>query len=166
MVPLFLLLIYAAVLLPPLLRSRLNRDPVDSVGAFRRHLRVLESATPAANSVAAHASRGGLPGDVRMPPTWAREARRAETLRRRKRVMQILLAVCAITLVLGLVPSLRPVLFMHVVADMALGAYVVMLARVRRRAIARVEAQRAVHADLLARQAERDVTPTSAAAAR
>lgn len=126
MVPLFLALVWAAVLIPPLLRSRLDRDPVDSVGEFQRHLRVLESAAPGAV----------VEGDVAhaMPAAWAREARRAEILRRRQRVSQLLLLAMASTLIVGLIPGFHLVLVLHVLADICMGVFVYLLAQQRRAA--------------------------------
>jgi len=52
-------------------------------------------------------------------------------MRRRQQVAFILLGVASSTLVLGLLPTLRPVLALHVLADIAFVAYVVMLAKAR-----------------------------------
>lgn len=126
MILLILALIWAAALLPPLIRSRLEGNPVDSVGRFRRHLRVIESTGPAASALARH------PGSTSgMPAAWANEARRLRLLRRRQQVAAILLAVMASTLLVGLLPSMRPVLILHVLADAGFVAYITMLAKAR-----------------------------------
>ena len=134
MVLLVLAIIWAAVLLPPLVRSRLEGHPTDSVGRFRRHLRILESTSPAASSLAHDPvlvnTRPGAP-PATLPATWANEARRLRLMRRRQQVAFILLGVASSTLVLGLLPTLRPVLALHVLADIAFVAYVVMLAKAR-----------------------------------
>lgn len=152
MVPLFLLLIWAAVLLPPLIRSRMERDPVDSVGEFRRHLRVLESATPAANTLANNA----IAGLVQMPPSWAREARRAEVLRRRQRVVKTLIGCMALTLLVGLIPGLHEVLFVHLVFDVLFATYLYLLAHARKAAIDRRRAMRDEQEAIALRAVEAD----------
>ncbi len=132
MIFLILALIWAAVLLPPLVRSRLEGNPVDSVGRFRRHLRVLESTAPLANDLAHSAadSRFGTTASS-MPAAWEYEARRLSRLRRRQQVAVVLLGVMATTLVLGLIPSLRFLLAFHVVADVAFVGYIAMLVQLR-----------------------------------
>lgn len=50
MVLLILAVIWAAVLVPPMLRARAEGSPVDSIGDFRRQLSVLQRTTPAAAS--------------------------------------------------------------------------------------------------------------------
>lgn len=128
MVLIILALIWAAALLPPFLRSRMEGSPADSVGRFRRRLRVLESAAPGAAAVA----RDPLaPRAHRMPASWATEARRLRRLRRRQRVAMSMLAVMGATLVVGLVPSMRLVLAAHVAADLAFFLYVALLLRAR-----------------------------------
>ncbi len=137
MVLLVLALIWAAALLPPLIKSRLEGHPNESIGRFRRHLRVLEVTSPAASSLA-HSpvliASGGSPSSV-MPARWAQEARRLRRLRRRQQVARTLLTVMAATVVLGLLPSLRPLLVVHVVADLVFVAYLALLARARKQQV-------------------------------
>ena len=129
LVLIILALIWAAVLLPPLFRRLLEGSPADSVGRFRRHMRVLESTGPAASSLAADPVMAGLGGG--MPMAWAQEARRLRRLRRRRQVAVVLLAIMASTLVLGLIPSLRFMLVLHVGADVCLLGYVALLVKAR-----------------------------------
>lgn len=129
---LVLALIWALALLPPLIRSRLEGNPVDSVGRFRRHLRVLESATPAASSLASDpvlVAGGWAPRS--MPKAWADEARRLRRLRRRQQVARSLLAVMGSTLVIGIIPGFHAVLALHVLADLLFAGYVFMLIQAR-----------------------------------
>ena len=128
MIFLILALIWAAALLPPLVRSRLEGNPVDSVGRFRRHLRVLESTSPLANDLAQSAASNY---GSSMPKAWAVEAQRLRRLRRRQQVAFILLATMATTLILGLIPALRPVLVLHVLADAAFVSYITLLVKAR-----------------------------------
>ncbi len=157
-----LLLIWVAVLLPPFIRSRIEHDPVDSVGEFRRHLRVLESATPAATQLA-----NDKPGEFHsMPRAWAREARRAEVLRHRRLVARVFLASMGTTLVLGLVPGFHAVLVVHLFLDAAFGGYLYLLAESRRRArLAAIEA-REREAQRIAEESAISTQPAAIAAER
>lgn len=121
MVLLILVLIWTAVLLPPFVRSRIEGNPVASIGRFRRNLRVLQSASPAIGV-------DGMP----LPETWAREATRLAQLRRRRRLAQALLGIAGTTLVIGLIPTFRFVLAIHVLVDIAFVGYIAMLVQARR----------------------------------
>jgi len=118
---LILVLIWAAVLLPPLVRSRIEGNPVASIGRFRRNLRVLQSASPSIG-----------PDGMPLPETWAREAMRLSQLRRRRRLALGLLGVMGSTLVVGLIPAFRFVLAIHVLVDMLFVGYIAMLVQARR----------------------------------
>jgi hypothetical protein len=118
---LILVLIWTAVLLPPLVRSRIEGNPVQSIGRFRRNLRVLQSASPALG-----------PDGMPLPETWAREATRLAQLRRRRRLAQALLGLMGTTLVIGLIPTFRFVLAFHVLFDIAFAGYIYMLVQARR----------------------------------
>lgn len=131
MVLLVLCLIWAAALLPPFIRSRLEGHPVDSVGRFRRHLRVLESTSPAASSLANEPALTWGPWNHRMPKAWLDEAKRLRRLRRRRQTVQILISLAVTTFVVGLIPQLRIVLAVHVLVDLMLVAYVGLLVRMR-----------------------------------
>lgn len=128
MVLVILALIWAAVLLPPFLRYRLEGHPVDSVGRFRRHLRVLESTSPAASALATNPVMAGSPS---VPVAWLTEARRLRRLRRRQQVAYVLLGAMASTLIIALIPGFGFMVAVHVIADAAFVAYVAMLAKVR-----------------------------------
>ena len=66
-----------------------------------------------------------------MPAIWAVEARRLRGIRRRRQIATALLTVMGATLVLGLLPPLRPLLVIHVFADAAFVGYLLLLARMR-----------------------------------
>lgn len=118
MIFLILTLIWALALLPPLLRARKEGNPVNSVGKFRRHLRVLEQTSDLGDASS-------------MPQSWAIEAQRRRVRRRRQQVARALLAAMATTLILGLIPNLRPLLAVHVLLDIAFVFYVYSLAKIR-----------------------------------
>ena len=132
MVLLILVLIWAAVLLPPLVRSRIEGNPVASIGRFRRNLRVLQSASPALG-----------PDGMPLPETWAREATRLAQLRRRRRLAQGLLGLMGSTLVIGLIPAFRFMLAIHVLMDFLFVGYLAVLVQARRAQIS--ERARAQH---------------------
>lgn len=134
MVLLFLAVIWAAVLVPPMLRARAEGRPADSIGTFRRQLHVLQRTGPVVMAPAhsmrlARPTGYGLPAvPVRMSPE---AARRARTLKRRRDVLYGLLAAMGGTLLLGTLPSLRVLLGLHVVLDLLFAGYVALLVRMR-----------------------------------
>jgi predicted lipid-binding transport protein (Tim44 family) len=72
---------------------------------------------PAANRAVVHPIR----------PASAAAAARSRTMRRRRDVLSGLVAAVAATLVLGLLPMFRVMLFFNVIADILLVAYVSLL---------------------------------------
>ena len=137
MVLIVLALIWAAVLVPPMLRARAEARPGDSISHFRQHLSVLQRTGPTA---VRPANTLRIPNFV--PPTPApsyrmtrnyspQAARRARTLKRRRDVLVTLLAAMGATLVFGLLPQLRALLVLHVALDLLCGAYVAVLVRAR-----------------------------------
>lgn len=155
MVLLIVCLIWLAALLPPLIRHRLEGDPVESIGKFNRHLSVLRSTSPAASALA------GSVGSYGMPRAWVVEARRLGLQRRRRQVARSLLILAAGTLVVGLLPGLHAVLALHVITDIFLVAYLTMLAKARK-----VEAIRRRNEARARAGAAQDVTPAAAEAVR
>ena len=136
MVLLVIILIWAAFLLPPLIRQRLDGNPVESIGKFNRHLRVLRSTTPAASALA------GSAHTTAMPTIWVSEARRLAVQRRRRQVAKSLLVTAAATFVGALLPDLQFLFAVHLLVDVLLVTYLVSLAQVRRQ-----EAERRVAAE-------------------
>lgn len=130
-----IVLLWAAFLLPPLIRSRLAGNPVESIGRFNRHLRVLRNTSPAASALANSAT-----GE--MPRIWVSEARRLAVRRRRRQVAKGLLIAAGVTFIAGLLPGMSALLALHVVIDLMLVGYLTMLAQVRRQ-----EAERKANAE-------------------
>jgi hypothetical protein len=151
-------ILWIAFLVPPMVRSRAEGRPADSISAFRRQLATLRRTRPGASraltpprahayvapsssTVTSLAARRSM-AVAGQPRPVARSAflaaglptARARTLRRRRDVFVILLGSAAATLVLGLLPPLRVLLYVHLVVDALLVAYVALL--IRRRTVA------------------------------
>ena len=133
MVLLVLAIIWAAVLVPPMLRNRADGRPGDSIKQFHRHLRVLNGTEPthlgrsAGAPVAAHVM---APINYRRPMANRADVRRRRTIERRRNILFSLVGTAAATLVLGVL-SVPMMLALHVVVDVLLLAYVGLLARMR-----------------------------------
>jgi hypothetical protein len=182
LVLLVLAVVWAVVLLS-WLRSRAQAAFGDPVGTFRRHLNVLEhtapSIVPAANRLrptARMAAPGGIPpyraaGTVRRPerpaprpqsrPSVGRSdsaaaQRRRMAKKRRRDVFFALIAAALGSLVLGLIPGLRVMLYVQVLTDLLLAAYVMLLVRMRNLA-----AERDIKLAYLPRQASPGPRPAA-----
>ena len=128
MVLLILALIWAAVLLPPVLRRRREGRPGDSVLSFRRQLSTLERATP-----------GGGYGTVPRPITRSGgPMSRSEARKRRRDVFYALLAATGVSLLLA-VAMKGPMIVLFVLCLGALGGYTALLVQIQRRAAERVQ---------------------------
>lgn len=113
------------LLVPSLFRSRLASSPIDGVRSFERSMGVLASTRKGTSP----------PGRWIMVPrseVTQPVRRRGRVIRRRRQNFQRLLAAAAITLVLGFVPALRWMFFVHLAIDGALGIYVTRLLRWKR----------------------------------
>jgi hypothetical protein len=149
LVLLILAVIWAAVLIPPVLRSRAEGRPADSITAFHRQLAVLRRAAPRGGGRQGEWGNDGSVGPGRVPrlapvtvlpvangrmatagASRAAMARR-NARRRRKDILTALLVAAGTTLVLGAVPGLRFLWVVHVAADVLLFGYVALLVRQR-----------------------------------
>ncbi len=121
--------VWAAVLVPPFLRSRSEGRPATSISSFHRHLSTLQRTAPGA--------RGG-PATAPIPGRGAGAVPqgRAEARRRRRDILFTLAGTAVITLVLALVLGGVAIAF-HLAADAILGAYVYLLVHLRRAAVER-----------------------------
>jgi hypothetical protein len=133
-------IVWAVVLGPSLLRRRAERHSADSIGTFHRQLRVLEHAGPSlvdpANRMVT-AQRGPVaagphPPDVRHDPFF-----RPDACRRRRDVLMVLAATTVVTGLLGIIPSMQPVLVLTGLGFAALVGYVVLIVRLRSLALER-----------------------------
>jgi hypothetical protein len=146
LVLLILAVIWAAVLIPPMLRGRAERRPADSITNFHQQLAVLRRAGPRSNRPPSWPPpRAGVPQrhvSVVDPPMARpvehpafRTARSAVTRRnarrRRRDILMALLVAAATTFVLGAIPALRMLWLVHAAADVLLISYVALLVRQR-----------------------------------
>ena len=121
-----LALVWAALLLPSMVRTRIESSPANGVRSFERSMGVLASARN---------RKGQTPGRWIMVPrsdVTAPVGRRSRIIRRRRQNFERLLAAAVITLLLGFVPQLRWMWFVHLAVDGALGIYVSRLLRYKR----------------------------------
>lgn len=166
MVLLILVLVWAAVLGPSLLRRRFQQHSTDSIGAFHRQLRVLQRTGPTlvdplhrldTTLPSAHVGHrpvgNGRKGlivvrpdtalPVSPPASPASYARRPdpffrpEACKRRREVLLSLVVCVVVTGMMGIVPSIRPVFVVTAIAAVALAGYVMLLIKLRTRALER-----------------------------
>ena len=148
MVLLILAVIWAAVLIPPALRSRAEGRPADSITAFHRQLSVLRRAAPRTGGRHSGDWMAGGGMNQRLSPLAAVTALpvaarpgvgatsraamvRRNARRRRKDILLALLVAAGTTLVLGALPALRFLWVVHGAADVLLFGYVALLVRQR-----------------------------------
>jgi hypothetical protein len=164
-----LAVVWAAVLIPPMLQNRSQARPADSISAFQSQLNTLqrrtvgESAGPVTppngmRAVRPVTSTPGLagPSEFRAVPLGtvdqARLAR-IDAQRRRRQVLAGLLVAAGVTLALSFVlPSLR---MLHLVIDVLLVAYVALLIHRRKLAQERAAKVRSMQAAQARRQRQR-----------
>jgi hypothetical protein len=130
LVLLVLAIVWAIVLLPPVLRARAEGRPADSIVHFRTQLTTLQKTGP----------RRGHQGGA-LPATSAAAAMQARAIarssgpsrvqKRRRDILVGLMAAMGISLVLGAIPALRILLLVHVLADVLFVGYVALLVRMR-----------------------------------
>ncbi|MGQ0744041.1 MAG: hypothetical protein ACT4OS_06845 [Acidimicrobiales bacterium] len=125
-------LIWAAVLIPPMIRARAEGRPGDSISAFHRQLAGLDR-TNARSGRSGGPSSSARTGHPRAQGTSTRNrAVSSRTLERRRKVLGGLAATAGVTLLLMVLSGFNlSLVFMHLLADMALGGYVALLLRVR-----------------------------------
>ena len=135
MVLIVLAAVWAAFLLPPILRARSEHRPSGSITDFRRQLHVLARSAPAGN-VAPQTLPGRAPivpirPNLAAPSTPLRLGRSRQTIKRRRDIFVGLLVAMAGSLVLGTLPPLRILWTIHVLLDVLFVAYVAALVYLR-----------------------------------
>lgn len=116
--------LWAAVLVPPLLRARSDRRS-GAIGDYAHTLGVLKPSARTLNTMSRPAA--GLV-DPRMHRT---NPRQAAIKKRRKDAFTAMLSACGVTLVLALLLQSPLVWFLHILCDLALGAYVYLLIQLK-----------------------------------
>lgn len=132
------------------LRSRAEGTFGDSVGTFRRHLRVLERTAPATvrpanrlrgpQMVPAYRPPAGVqapphrqpgPGRRQAPPVQGSELRRRQTLKRRRDVLFLLAVAVVATFLMAAATRSHTLIYLQVLCDLAMAGYVALLVRLR-----------------------------------
>jgi hypothetical protein len=133
---LILAVLWAAMLVPPYLRSRADARPADSIGAFRRQMSTIQRTTPGAAAAALMAPRRAAALAAHRPasPRALRSAR-ARSQKRRRDVFSFLLAAMVISLGLSLLAPIM--LLVHLVVDVVFAVYIGLLIRMRNAAAER-----------------------------
>jgi hypothetical protein len=126
-----LAVIWAAVLLPPYLQNRSESRPADSISSFQRQLSVLErragTATPSSDRPATGAApRAARAAGISRSSMATFRMTRAAARKRRREVLFTLAAAAVLTLPLAVIMG-GPVWVLHLVCDLMLGAYVLLL---------------------------------------
>lgn len=119
-----LAIVWAIVLVPPMVRNRVDSRPGSSVTSFRNGLDVLGRAAPGASLASRRPSRPDLP--LPGAPTG-----RAAARKRRRDVLVGLVATAAFTFLLALAFGGILVL-VHLAVDVALAGYVFLLVQLRK----------------------------------
>ncbi|GAC1413968.1 MAG: hypothetical protein NVSMB57_09510 [Actinomycetota bacterium] len=111
--------VWAAVLLPSLLRSRVASSPIDGVRSFEQAMGILGGhRTP-------RQSQNGTGRWVMVPrEVTAPTHRRSRVLERRRRLFVRLMAFSTLTLAIGFIPPLRWVWYLNITSDALLGLYI------------------------------------------
>lgn len=140
-VVLFVLAVIWAVYLASWLRGRVEHRSVNSISSFNKHLSVLERTSPARHEAASMRPQGGSRGALPYP-TYDPAGRRAGAMsrsqarRRRRDVLFALAGAVLVTLMLAVLAG-GMFVYLQLLADVALIAYVGLLLHTQRLATER-----------------------------
>jgi hypothetical protein len=129
LVLIILVLIWAAVLLPPYLQNRSESRPADSISSFQKQLSVLERRS---NTVGGGVARMGS-----APSYPLARMSRAEARKRRRDVLFTLAGAAGLTFLMALLLG-GSVWMLQLLCDVLLAGYVYLLAQTSQRAVVRV----------------------------
>jgi hypothetical protein len=121
--------IWAVVLIPPILKARAGRPRNDSVGDFHYRLRMLGQTNGTHRDRPARLS---LSRPAFAPHRGS--GRQSPRQKRRQDVLLVMLGVCAATLFLALLSRMTVLLVVHLACDALLAAYLYLLVRHKQRA--------------------------------
>ena len=128
LVLIILVLIWAAVLLPPYLQNRSESRPADSISSFQKQLSVLERRS---NTIGGGVSRIGAAPSYPMARMTRSEARK-----RRRDVLFTLAGAAGLTFLMALMLG-GSVWMLQLLCDALLAGYVVLLVQTTQRAVER-----------------------------
>jgi hypothetical protein len=133
LVLLILAVIWAAVLLPPYLQNRSESRPADSISSFQRQLSVLERRSGMINPALQREVR-----EVRAyaTPIPAYRLSRADAKKRRRDVFFTLAGAAGVTFFMAVLLG-GPVWGLHLLCDLLLAGYVVLLMQIQQRQLER-----------------------------
>jgi hypothetical protein len=130
--------VWAAFLLPPILRARAEHRPSGSISDFRKQLHVLARTSPSgAGRSNLHQVAPGRVVPIRpagrpaAPAGPLRLGRSRQSVKRRRDIFVGLLVAMAGSLVLGALPPLRALWAVHIVLDVLFAGYVAALIYLR-----------------------------------
>lgn len=126
-----LAIVWAVVLVPPLVRNRADLRPGSSVSSFRQDLAVIGRATPGSSL-----RPPSLSGPARLPspaPLPGTPGGRSAARKRRRDVLVALGSLAGFTFLLGLAFG-GPMLLLNLVVDVALAGYLYLLVQMRKMA--------------------------------
>lgn len=115
-----LVVLWGAVFGPAILRARQETSPINTVGTFRRGMRALSGGRAASGRWVL------MPKSPRDTLEGSRQA-----IYRRRRLFVGLIVTAGVTLALGLFPSMRVLLAVHLAVDMLLAGFVFLLRRMK-----------------------------------
>lgn len=131
-----LAIVWAIVLVPPLVRNRASLRPGSSVSSFRQDLAVIGRTTPTGSS--RPPARPGpapalpaAPGARRVAPLAGTPGGRAAARKRRRDVLFTLGGLAGFTFLLALAFG-GPMLLLHLLVDAALAGYIFLLVQMRK----------------------------------
>lgn len=113
-----LALVWAALLIPSMLQTKLESSPINGVRNFERSMGILANA---------RSRKTMSPGRWIMVPrsdVTQPVRRKSRVIRRRRQNFERLLALAGITFLAGFIPHLRWIWFVHLAVDAALGFYI------------------------------------------
>jgi hypothetical protein len=141
---LLILLVWAAVLVPPWIRARAEHSPISSIAGFSRRLSLLGARSLGERPLPGFSSPIPRIPPPSLPPPRERPMRvslggirQTESQWRRTLVLEALLIAGGCTLLLGLLPALRFFLVIFVLDLVAMVGYLVLLLQWKRDVVER-----------------------------
>jgi hypothetical protein len=130
-----LAVMWIAVLVPPLLRSRTDGKPSSSIAGFRRQLSTLQSSAPS-RSYGARPATAYRSNTTAIRPARANQQRQL-VKRRRQNILVGLFAVLALSGAVGFAKDIPLAKTVCLVSTLLLAGYVYLLVQIRKNAQAR-----------------------------